>query len=136
MLAVGCVAACSVACVRVKTPQNMSARKHGAPSQMVFLPPRKGKLLLQVPSLPFVGPPLSDVNTTTVSSHSPARFSAAVTLPMASSRHLAMAHTIWRARFPPVRFSNIATYSGGASSGLATKGKQLAVSEWSRTARV
>ena len=31
------------------------------PSQSVFLPPRMGKLLDMVPSLPLVGPPLSEL---------------------------------------------------------------------------
>mmetsp|Transcript_23992 Transcript_23992/g.78206 ORF Transcript_23992/g.78206 Transcript_23992/m.78206 type:complete len:201 (+) Transcript_23992:752-1354(+) len=90
------------------------------PSQSVFLPPRRGKFELHVPSLPLVGPPLSLEKRTSESSHMPRRLSAAVTCPTPSSSALAIAHTSCRRVSPPVRPRYRSTYCGGASSGQCT----------------
>jgi len=73
-----------------------------------------------VPSLPFVGPPLSLTNTSRDVSQMPARFIASVTLRTPSSSIAAIAATCCRSVLPPVVLAKRSTYACGASSGQCT----------------
>ena len=81
---------------------------------MVNLPPRSGKLL------PWASPPLSLVNTISVSCHRPVLFSVFVTFPTSSSSAETIAWTrrasLWF--WPSGAPGYIAVYCSGASSGV------------------
>ena len=89
-----------------------------APSHALHLPPLKGQFWPPcAPPHAGVGAPLSLVKNSSVSSHSPARRSAAVTLATPSSRHASMPAKVRRGSGSAAYGS---VYGAGTSRGACT----------------